>query len=196
MLKPVVTVALVLGTILTTSGRAHGQPAAAATPGFELLVPSGTVVPTGAQGDDVKRAKLTAVQLSYGLHPKVVVTSTVGWARTTPLGLGPEAKLNLFTYDAGIEYRSPRRRTDGRVNFKPFAGAGVGARTHDYRNVDAATRHDLTTYASAGGELGLSRVRVRLEVRDYLTWATPRDGASAGRLNDVAVLAGLRLGLR
>ncbi len=38
--------------------------------------------------------KPTAVQLSYGLRPDLVLTSTVGWARATPLGLGPEAKLD------------------------------------------------------------------------------------------------------
>jgi hypothetical protein len=196
MLKPVATLALVLASLLTTSGLAHGQSSVATNPGFELLVPSGTMVPTGAQEDDVKRANLTAVQLSYGLRPDLVLTSTIGWARTTPLGLGPEAKLDLFTYDAGVEYRLPRRRADRRINFKPFTGAGIGARTHDYRHVDVATTHSLATYASAGGELGLLRVRVRLEVRDYLTWATPLGTAGTTCRNDVAVLAGLRLALR
>jgi hypothetical protein len=104
-LKPVVTVVLALATLLTTVRPAHAQSSVATKPGFELLVPSGTVVPTGAQENDVKNAKLTAVQLSYGLRPDLVLTSTVGWARTTPLGLGPEAKLDLFTSDAGVEYR-------------------------------------------------------------------------------------------
>ncbi len=196
MLKPVATVVLVLASLLTTSGLAHGQPSVATKPGFELLVPSGTVVPTGAQEDDVTRANLTAVQLSYGLRPDLVLTSTVGWARTRPLGLGPEAKLDLFTYDAGVEYRLPRRSADRRINFRPFTGVGMGARTHNYRHLDVATTHNLATYASAGGELGLSRVRVRLEVRDYLTWVTPFGTSDTTRRNDVAVLAGLRLALR
>jgi hypothetical protein len=120
MLKPVVTVVLALATLLTTVRPAHAQSSVATKPGFELLVPSGTVVPTGAQENDVKSAKLTAVQLSYGLRPDLVLTSTVGWARTTPLGLGPEAKLDLFTYDAGVEYRLARRSPDRDINFKPF----------------------------------------------------------------------------
>jgi hypothetical protein len=196
MLKPVVTVVLALATLLTTVRPAHAQSSVATKPGFELLVPSGTVVPTGAQENDVKNAKLTAVQLSYGLRPDLVLTSTVGWARTTPLGLGPEAKLDLFTYDAGIEYRLPRRTADRRINFKPFTGVGVGARTQSYRHVDVATTHNLSTYASVGGELGLARVRVRLEVRDYLTWVTAFGTSDTTRRNDVAVLAGLRLALR
>lgn len=196
MLKIVATGSLVLAGLIATAGLAHAQSSVATKPGFELLVPSGTVVPTGAQDDDVKRGNLTAVQLSYGLRPDLVLTSTVGWARTTPLRLGPEAKLDLFTYDAGVEYRLPRRSADRRINFKPFAGAGVGSRTHSYRNTDAATTHNLATYASVGGELGLSRVRVRLEVRDYLTWVARPGASSAARRNDIAALAGLRLALR
>jgi hypothetical protein len=196
MLKPVATAVLVLAGLLTTSGAAHGQASVPTTPGFELLVPSGTMVPIGAHEDDVRRAKLTAVQLSYGLRPALVLTSTVGWARATPVGLGPDAKLDLFTYDAGVEYRLPRRSADRRVNFKPFTGAGIGARTRNFRHVDVATTHNLATYASVGGELGLSRVRVRLEMRDYLTWVTRFDSAGTTRRNDVAVLAGLRLALR
>lgn len=73
---------------------------------------------------------------------------------------------------------------------------GVGARTHSYRNADVATTHNLATYASVGGELGLSRMGVRLEVRDYLTWMTPFGTSGTARRNDVAVLAGLRLALR
>jgi hypothetical protein len=144
----------------------------------------------------VKRANLTAVQLSYGLRPDLMLTSTVGWARTTPAGLGPEAKLDLFTYDGGIEFRLARRSADRRVNFKPFAGLGIGARTRSYRRADVATTHNLATYASVGGELGLSRVRLRLEVRDYLTWLTPRGASGTTRSNDIAVLAGVRLALR
>jgi len=138
MLKPVATAALVLAGLTITAGLAHAQSSVATKPGFELLVPSGTAVPTGAQEDDVKRGNLTAVQLSYGMRPDLVLTSTVGWARPTPLGLGPDAKLDLFTYDAGVEYRLPRRTGDRRINFKPFTGAGIGARTHSYRG----RRHD------------------------------------------------------
>ena len=61
MLTPVATVTLVLASLLTTVGLAHAQSSVATTPGFELLVPSGTVVPTGAQDGDL------------------VLTSTVGW---------------------------------------------------------------------------------------------------------------------
>ena len=196
MFKPATAATLVLASLITTAASVHGQSLAATTPGLELLVPSGTVVSTGSQDDTAKRANLTAVQISYGLRPDLVLTSTVGWARTTPLGLGPDARLDLFTYDAGVEYRLPRRTSDRRINFKPFTGVGIGARTHSYRDADVATTHSLATFASVGGELGLSRVRVRLEVRDYLTWVTPLGASGTARRNEIAVLAGLRLALR
>lgn len=183
---------------IATAGLASAQPVPGTptTPGFELLVPSGTVVPTGAQGDAVTQGNMTAVQASFGLRPDLVMTSTVGWTRSTPRGLGPDARLHVYTYDAGLEYRLPRRTSDRRVAFKPFAGAGVGGRTHDYRHIAVATRHDVSAYASAGAELGLWRVRLRLEARNYLTWGTPLGATRGTSRNDVAVLAGLRLALR
>lgn len=196
MLKLIVTAALTAAALPLTASPIYAQPSTATRPGFELLVPSGTVVPTGAQEDDVKRANMTAIQLSYGLRPELVVTATAGWARTTPLGMGPQAKLDLFTYDAGVEYRLPRRSGDRRINIKPFTGAGVGARTHSYSHVDVATTHNLAAYGSAGAELGLYRVRVRLEVRDYVTRMTPQGAGGTERRNDIAVLAGLRIALR
>lgn len=159
-------------------------------------MPTGTINPTGPQGDDIKRASLTAVQLSYGLRPDLVLASTLGWARTRPLGLGTDARLDMFTYDVGAEFRIPRRVGDGRVNFKPFTGIGVGARSYNYRHIDAATTHNLAAYASAGGEVALSKVRVRLEVRDYMTWMNPAGALDSVRRNDVAFMAGLRLGVR
>lgn len=196
MLKPLIVVALATSSVIALSALADAQPVVATRPGFELIVPSGTMVPTGAQEDDVARGNLTAVQLSYGLHPSLVVTSTLGWARTRPVGRGTDARLDLFTYDAGAEYRLARRPSDGRFSIKPFTGLGIGARTYNYRNVDLATTHHLAAYASAGGEVGNRRLRFRLEVRDYLTWLDAGQPAEATRRNDVAVLAGLRLGLR
>lgn len=197
MLKPVTSVALVaFSVVVGLAAPAHAQTSVATRPGLEVIVPSGTVVPTGAQDQDVKRGNLTAVQLSYGLRPNLVLTSTLGWARTRPVGRGNDARLDLFTYDAGAEYRLARRPTDGRFSVKPFTGMGIGARTYNYRKVDLATTHHLAAYASAGGEIGNSRLRVRLEVRDYLIRLNQPTSSATSTRNDVAVLAGLRLGLR
>ena len=196
MLKTVATVVNAVTIVLAVSGAAQAQSSAPTKPGFEFVMPTGTINPTGAQGDDMKRANLTAVQLSYGLRPDLVLTSTVGWARTRAVGLGTDAKLDMFTYDVGAECRIPRRVGDRRFNFKPFTGIGVGARSYDFRNIDAATTHNLAAYASAGGEIALAKVRLRLEVRDYMTWVSPAGASDSVRRNDVAFMAGLRLGGR
>lgn len=196
MLKQIAAFVNAATIVLTVSSYAHAQSSMPKKPGFELVMPTGTFSPTGPQGEDLERANLTAVQLSYGLRPDLVLTGTVGWAPTQAVGLGKDAKLDLFTYDVGAECRLPRRTSDRRFNFKPFTGVGIGGRTFNYRSVDVATTHNVAAYASAGGEIGLARVRVRLEVRDYMTWLdTPGSSESAHR-NDIAVMAGLRLGMR
>lgn len=195
MLKTITVFVNAFAILLTVSGLAQAQASATRKPGFELLMPTGTFTPKGAHDEDLKRANLTAVQLSYGLRPDLVLTSTVGWARTHATGLGADAKLDMFTYDIGAECRIPRRVGDGRFNVKPFTGLGVGARSYNYRDIDAATTHNLAAYAAAGGEIGLAKVRVRLEVRNYMTWLNPA-GTDNVRRNDVAFMAGVRLGGR
>lgn len=192
-------VPLLFTTLAITFGFAadtRAQSSSAKTPGFEFVVPSGAVLPTGAQRDDIKRGSLTAIQASYGLRPDLVVTSTVGWARTRPIGLGADARLDMLTYDIGAECRVPRRSTDKRVSVKPFTGIGAGARTYNYRRSDARTTHDIAAYVSAGAEVRVGRVGLRLEARDYASRSGVRNSVDTKRKNDVAVLAGLRLALR
>ena len=69
----------------------------------------------------------------------------------------------------------------------------AGARSYNYRSLHVDARHDV----SAGGEIGLGRVGLRLEVRDYVSGFKPLDGGgTAATRNDVVVLAGLRFGTR
>jgi hypothetical protein len=194
MRRSLITLTTAIAIAVTFAATARAQ-SVATKPGFELIVPSGAVLPTGSQGDSIKRGNMTAVQLSYGVRPALVVTGTFGWSRTRPLGLGSDARLHIFGYDLGAEIRAPRRSTDRRLNFKPFAGIGAGARTYNYRHVDSATTHDVAAYASAGAEIGMGRVRLRLEARDYVT-GKGLDQSAGGRKNDVALLAGVRLALR
>ena len=71
--------------------------------------------------------------------------------------------------------------------------AGAGGRSYNYRKLDVDATHNLAAYGSVGGELGIRRVRVRLEARDYVTGFKPLAGEGAARTgNDVVVMAGLR----
>ena len=190
--------AAALGTLVSSSAiqaQTTDAPAAPArTSHWELVVPSGTVVPTGAQRDAIKRANITAVQLSWVARPAFAVTTTVGWARSRDVAAVGAPKLDVFTYDVGAEVRAPRWIDGGAVSFSPFAGMGAGGRSYNHRSLDVDATHNLAAYASAGGELGFRRVRLRIEARDYVTGFKPLDGEGAARTgNDVVVMAGLRL---
>jgi hypothetical protein len=192
-----ILIAAVLGsTLVTTTLSAQvteSQAARERQPGWELIVPSGTVVPMGSQRDAIKRANLTAVQLSYVPRPAFAITSTVGWARSRDIATAGDPKLDVFTYDLGAEVRAPRWISGKAVTFTPFAGAGAGGRSYNYRKLDVDATHNVSAYGSVGGELGIRRIRLRLEARDYVTGFKPLSGEGAARTgNDVVVMAGLR----
>jgi len=157
-------------------------------------VPSGAVIPTGAQRDVIKRGNLTAVQLMFVARPELAITSTFGWARSRDIMTAGSPKLDVFTYDVGAELRAPQWLSGKTTTFSPFAGAGIGGRSYDYRKLPVAATHNLASYASVGGELGVRRVRVRLEARDYVSGFKPlASGGAARTSNDVVIMAGLRL---
>lgn len=191
--------AAALGGTLAVSRQlpAQSPDSAATTPergrGWELLVPSGTVVPTGAQRAALKRANLTAIQLSRVVRPSLAVTATIGWARSRDVASAGSPKVDVFTYDLGAEARAPRLLAGRGVTLTPFAGVGAGARSYDYRSLDVDATHNAAAYGTVGGELGVRRLRLRLEARDYLTGFRPlRGGGTTDTRNDVVVMAGLR----
>ena len=157
---------------------------------WELLVPSGALMPTGRQRDAIRSGNLSAVQVSYRPKAALAITSMVGWARSRDLATAGSPKLDLFTYDAGAEVRT----SNWRKRFTAFAGAGVGGRSYNHRKLDVDATHNLSAYASAGGDLTIRRVRVRVEARDYVSGFKPLAGGAASRTgNDIVVMAGLRL---
>jgi len=161
---------------------------------WELVVPSGTMIPTGAQRDAVKRGNMNAVQITYVAQPSLAIVSTFGWARSKDVATAGAPKLDVFTYDIGGELRAPRWIGSETISFSPFAGVGAGGRSYNYRKLDVDAAHNLAAYASAGAELGMRRLRLRLEARDYVAGFKPLAGAGASRTgNDVVLMVGLRL---
>lgn len=189
-----------LAALMITAAHASAQAQAdtAHESRWEFIVNSGTIVPTGAQRDAIKRGNVTVAQLSYVVQEGFAVTSSFGWARTRDVASADAPRLDVFTYDVGAEVRANRLLDGGILNFSPFAGLGAGGRSYNYRSLDVDATHNLAGYASAGGELGIgSRVKLRLEARDYLTGFTPLSGGdSVDARNDVTVMVGLRLKVR
>ncbi len=188
-------VAALLASSLVAGQAASAQNSASdSVSRWSLLVPSGTFVPTGAQRHAVKRGSVTAIQLSYAPQPHFAITSMVGWARSRDIATAGDPKLDVFTYDVGAELRAPKWLEGKGATFTPFAGVGAGGRSYNYRKLDLAATHNMAGYVSAGGDLRIRRVGVRLEARDYLAGFKPLNGAGDARTgNDVVVMAGLRL---
>lgn len=161
---------------------------------WELLLSSGALIPTGAQRNAIKTAQLSTAQLSYVIQSRVAVTAMFGWARSRDLTTVDNPKLDVFTLDMGAEARAPQLAVGQSASFTPFAGLGAGSRSYNHRSLEVDATHDIAGYVAVGGELAKGRVRVRAEVRDYVTGFKPLIGAGkASTRNDLVALIGLRL---
>jgi hypothetical protein len=175
----------------------QAQAPAAAPARFEFMVHSGRMFPTGALGDVVRDANLSAAQLSYVVRPALALTTTVGWARSRDIASPGDPRLDVFTYDLGAEVRAPRIAAGASMHFTPLAGIGAGGRSYNYRSLDEDATHNAAAYAGVGGEFGYRRVRVRVEARDYVTGFKPLTGTGpSDTRNDVSLTFGFRLAAR
>lgn len=187
----------VIGLAMLTTGAAAAQTAVASvsspSPTWELRFTSGALVATGAQRDAVKDGQLSAVQLSWRVHPVIAITGTAGWARSRDRLIANTPKLDVFTGDLGAELRPAQWFADRKVSLSPFVGAGAGVRSYNYRKLDVDATNNVAGYLAAGGEFGFRRVGLRLEVRDYATGFKPLIGAGrSDTRNDVMLMAGVR----
>ncbi|HEX6315925.1 MAG TPA: hypothetical protein VFZ73_13735, partial [Gemmatimonadaceae bacterium] len=164
---------------------------------WEIRVPSGSFITTGAQGNQLKNAHLTAIQLSRVIGPHLALTGTFTWARSRDLTTAGSPKLDVFTSDVGVEVRSREWAAGRRVSLSTFAGIGAGARSYDYVKLEAGARNNLAGYAGAGGEIGVGRVALRIEARNYTTGFKPLAGAGkSDTRNDMVVMAAVRFNRR
>ena len=182
-----------LFAVLLSAPTAVAQSSAPEPRAWELRITSGAFVPTGDQRNALKDAQMTAAQMSWLVRPSLAVTGTFAWARTRDVAQLDAPKLDAFTSDLGIELRGHQWFRERAVTFDPFVGIGGGARSYNYRKLDADATHNLAGYGAIGGEIGVRRVGVRVEVRDYVSGFQPLvgPGTSAAR-NDVVAMVGLR----
>jgi hypothetical protein len=151
----------------------------------------GAYVPAGKQhqlldGGIALGAEL-ALEFARGAHAVAGFT----WVPTEQRGLDTGGRVEMAQFDLGAEWLSPgRRQVQRRLN--PLVGAGVGIRAYRSRDTDAPSQANLGAYGALGGELGLGRVALRLEGRDYLTAFRGLDGRAATSLRtDAAIALGL-----
>lgn len=198
--------ALALVVALAGSALAQGTPSqpltvteatpvsAPRTTRLEFRVPGGKLVGTGTQRDLMKDGQVTAAQLSWAVRPRLAVTGTLAWGRSRDIAAIGSPKLDVFMYDLGLELRSAERWVGESVSLKTFAGLGAGARSYNSRAIGEGATSHAAGYAAVGGELGMRRVGVRLEVRDYASGMRRSSTVGAsGTGNDLVVMASLRL---
>ena len=182
-----------LGLLLSATQAAAAQTPASQARSWEFRVNSGAFIPAGQQRNVLKDAQVTAAQLSWVVRPSLAITGTFAWARSRDLIAGSTPKLDVFTSDLGVEARPAQWFAGHAVTFSPFAGLGAGMRSYNYRSLDVDATHNVAGYGAVGGEFGIGRVGLRLEVRDYAAGFKPLDGTDkSGTRNDVVMMAGLR----
>lgn len=182
------TFALLLASARTSAAQSTLEPRSQ----WEFRAPSGAMVSTGAQRKVIKDAALSAVQLSYAVRPQLALTATLGWARSRDIASAGSPKLDVWSYDVGAEFRAPQWVAGEKLTLSPFAGAGVGARSYNYRALTLDATHNAAAYGTVGSEAGMGRVRVRLELRDYVAGFKPLGGIGASSTkNDVVAMFGV-----
>lgn len=184
--------ALVLGIVVAA------RPSVAQTPTqpktWEARMTSGAFVPAGDQRNSLKNAGTTAAQVSWLVRPSLGITGTFAWSRSRDVAMIAQPKLDVFSSDLGLESRLTERFRESRVTLSPFVGAGAGVRSYNYRKLNEDATHNVAAYAAVGGEIGVRRIGVRLEARDYVSQFRPLIGTGQSvTRNDVVVMVGLRI---
>lgn len=179
--------------ILVTAAAAGAQTTQHRPGSWEIRSANGGFVPTGELRSVLKSAHMSGAQVTWNVNKAVAVTSTFTWAATKDIATANAPKLDVFTSDVGVELCPKQWGSPDGVTFSSFTVLGGGARSYNYRKLHVDATHNMAGYAGAGAELGVGRLGMRLEVRDYVSGFKPLMGAGKSeRRNDVVIMAGIR----
>ena len=146
----------------------------------------GAFVPTGDQRDVLQDTWMVGFQGGIELVDRVHAVATLAWAANRHSN-----DVALWDYNAGIEtFQRYGMGTDWQ--FRPFIGAGLGARTYvDHANNDHGETV-FTGYGALGSEFQLNRLALRVEARDYISRFKGLTGDDqADTRNDLAFTGGV-----
>jgi hypothetical protein len=180
---------IIAAALCTAVSVAAAQPVAHTR--FELRPFASWYVPAGSQADDFKSGAMYGVQAGLELSNNFHVLASGSWmdgkSKIASLTTG---NLTMWQYDLGVEVNGLRELPAAWL-FRPFAGAGAGARTYNYEQLGIATSTCSTGYAALGTEFQKSAVALRLESRGYIScFKSPYSGRSLNR-NDYSLTFGL-----
>ena len=143
----------------------------------------------GDQREFLKDAVLAGAQASLNFGSNFAVTGSFGWAPSKDKITAGDQKIDAYQYDLGLEVRTPDVFLGG---VTPFVGAGVGGRTYSYRDLNIDSKTNVDGYGAVGVDVGVHRVGVRIEARDYVSRFQPLSGGGDTKTrNDIGVFAGL-----
>jgi hypothetical protein len=173
---------LLIGTITPSAG-------AQLDAYWEFRPMVGVAVPTGALRGTVGTTAFVGAQSSIHLTTALDLVASFGWQSSDTKYTVAERHANVAVYNAGLE-RLFRRGSA----FVPFAGAGVGGRSYDFRSSSLESGACYAGYANAGAVLERGRTTARLEARENL-FCYRRPFAPFDRVarNDVSLGAGIGL---
>jgi hypothetical protein len=163
-MKKIMVALAALATI--PGGRALAEPTSQET-SVHVAPYVGAFVPTGKLRDVLDDSVLTGVSVSVDATEFISFVGSFAWAPTEVKDLS-NATLDLFQYDVGIQGQYPLRLS-GEWFARPFLGAGVGARTYHYRDLDIGKETDFVGYFSAGGTFAYRKLEMSLTARDYIS---------------------------
>jgi hypothetical protein len=179
---------VVLVALVAFSGKLLAQGGSSGSRGAIRPV-LGAYVPTGDQREFLKDAVLAGAQASLNVGSNFAVTGSFGWAPSKDKITTGDQKIDAYQYDVGLEVRTPDTYFGG---VTPFVGAGVGGRTYSYRDLNIDSKTNLDGYGAVGVGVGVHRVGVRIEARDYVSRFQPLSGGGDAKTrNDIGVFAGL-----
>ena len=129
---------------------------------------AGRYIPTGRMSDDFKSANTFGVQTAVELSSMFHVLASAGWTDgTSTIGALTNGKTAVWQYDAGVEVNG-LKSFGNNWQFRPFAGAGAGARTYSYEETGVGSKTCMNGYGAVGAELQKSVIGFRLESRGYV----------------------------
>jgi hypothetical protein len=136
---------------------------------FEVRPFAGRYIPTGRMSDDFESANTFGVQTAFELSNYVHVLASAGWTDgLSTIGALTTGKTAVWQYDGGVEVNGLKELGKGWL-FRPFAGAGAGARSYQFDDASiAGSKTCMNGYAAFGSELQKSVIGFRLESRGYV----------------------------
>lgn len=163
-------------------------------PRSEIRAFAGTMVPIGQQARDFATAPVIGSTLATWTGRRTRTIASLSWAPTVNHFTGVRPRVNLVTWDIGVEIAAAGRGSPRHT--VPFGGIGLGARSYEYAGDTLTNPNFLSGYLSAGVELRRGRPNIRLEARDYTsTFRSPIADRQSTR-NDLTLSVGVAYSIR